>query len=70
MSTWLVTGDGNNRASLRKSVAKIVSRKVRTEKRALMQHRQDIAHLRQHPLAFGDAPTRNLRKAQRKARRS
>ncbi len=66
---WVKKGDGDNRASLRKAIAAIVDPKVRRAKRKLMQHRQDIAHLRQHPLSGADPTIRNILKAVRKSRR-
>lgn len=48
---WTVEGDGVNRAKIRKEMAN-APRAFRLLKRAQMQHRQDIAHLMQHPLAL------------------
>ncbi len=65
---WIKQGDGDNRASLRKAIGAIVNPAKRRERKELMTHRQDLKHLMQHPLAGGGV--RNLRKAQRKARRA
>ncbi len=70
---WLTSGDGVNRAKIRKEMAS-VPRAFRLKKRAQMQHRQDIAHLMQHPAAgeSGEAArkVRNALKALRRARRA
>ncbi len=66
---WVKQGDGDNRASIRKAIAAIVNPTKRAERKELMQHRKDIAHMMQHPLAETDAPTRNLLRRLRKSRR-
>ncbi len=50
LGTWLVTGTGDNRRTIRQAISQL-PRAVRLPKAQQMQHRRDIAELRQHPLA-------------------
>ncbi len=63
---WLVTGTGDNRHTIRQAISQL-PRAVRLPKAQQMQHRRDIAELRQHPLAGGNAET-TLRNALRRRR--
>lgn len=65
--TWLITGDGNNRAKIRKQVSEL-PRKVRLSQAAKMQHQRDISHLRLHPLWCTDSTQRNALRRIRQAR--
>lgn len=68
---WLVTGDGNNRAKIRKQMS-VAPRAFRLAKRAQMTHAQNIAELKLHPMAGeNNQPMyRNILKALRKTRKS